>query len=162
MAEPLAAEAAAIQSIEVSGGPKGIGGWLTLMAIGQVLGPLRVAANVMTEYSSAEMLAAFKAIPLATYGVLVIEVAYMVLVCVTAFVFFAQKRIFKLMFTWEVIGMLAVYLLSALWISGTTTVPVSKLLNADEIGKSLGAFIAGLIWLGYVSSSKRVRNTFVN
>ena len=160
MAEPLTAA----PRVEIPTSPQGIGGWLILIAIGQVLGPLRVLADLAQTYGSADMARAFKTIPLAMYGTLVIDLAYAIFMLATTVVFFTHKRFFKIMFTWEIFGIFLVVLLEFLWMSATINVPASKLIDASagEIGQSIGATVAGLVWVAYVWRSKRVRNTFVN
>ena len=139
----------------------GIGGWLILMAIGQVLGPLRTLVSLGTTYSSQDVQLALNKLPVTMYGTLSIDILSFLFVVATAIAFFAQKRIFKTMFTIEVFGVLLVYPITYAWVSATSGIPVNQLLSADDLGKAIGAFLVGLIWVAYVWRSKRVRNTFI-
>ena len=143
-------------------GPIGIGGWLILMAIGQVLGPLRALAAMAMTYINKEVLFAFGEIPVSMYGGLVIDLVFVMFLIVTSTVFFARKRIFKIMFTIEAISLLAINPLEYLWMSATSTLTFGELVNPDDVGNGLAGFIIGLIWVVYLWRSKRVANTFVN
>jgi Protein of unknown function (DUF2569) len=144
-------------------GPKGIGGWLVLVAIGQVLGPLRLIGTLAEYYANNDTLVAFGKIPVTMYGELVIYLVYLGITLFTSFVFFAHKRIFKLWFTIEVATVALDAILDYFWVSATTGVSVQALLETQgNLFQAMGATLVGLIWMAYVWCSKRVRNTFVN
>src|SRR5260221_10745207 len=140
--------------------PAGIGGWLILVAIGQILGPLRTLLETVIYYTDKDVRIAFEKFPIATYGESLINLAYLAVVLFTTYAFFAHKRIFKLMFTVEILCLIFVPPLDVFWMSAATGLPVSALAD-PALGKSIGAGIIGLIWVAYVWRSKRVRNTFV-
>ena len=151
------------EKLDLPTGPKGIGGWLILVAIGQVLGPLRALGELGKGYSGAEMEEAFRTIPVTMYGALTIDVLYIVLIFGTSVAFFMRRQIFKWLFTWEIFGITLSYFLALTWVSATTNLSISKLVesNGPDAVKTIASTLAGLIWVAYVWRSQRVQNTFV-
>lgn len=141
---------------------QGLGGWLSLVGIGQVLGPIRLLVSLGSYYASRQTQAAFAQAPLALGGELALNIACFVFVIFCAYAFFARKRYFPLLFVLEVASGPALVALDALWVSATTSVALSAALDADDMLTSILISIPGALWIIYMYKSSRVRNTFVN
>ena len=70
MAEPHVAEA---PKVMVQPELSGIGGWLILMLLGQIVGPIRAFINVVIYYTDLELIPVFKKFPVAMYGEMVLN-----------------------------------------------------------------------------------------
>jgi len=146
---------------------KGIGGWLVLVAIGQVLGPLRTLVSIAAYYANIDA-RLFEKFPAAAYGEVLLNVAMLVLVLCTSILFFRKSRKFPRFFIieWIAIGILP--LLDAVWAALTISLyagqSFSSLLSLDPQGsiQIAAAIIVGPIWITYILRSRRVANTFVN
>lgn len=141
---------------------KGIGGWLVLMALWQIAGPIRTIFNMFVTYTNPTVLTAFEKVPTAAGLELTLNSVYAAIVFFTTYTFFTYKRIFRGMYTLEMISSVLLLPLDYFIISATTTASFESLINPDDLGKVIGASIWGFVMLAYVWLSKRVKNTFVN
>jgi Protein of unknown function (DUF2569)/GYF domain 2 len=145
----------------------GIGGWLVLMALGQIFGPLRFFVSVGQYYSSLDS-SLFQKFPVAFVGEALMNVALAVLYVYTAILFFRTSRRFPRFFVYEVFAAVFSMPLSAVWVAVTigmvTGQPVGHLFQSAfeprEVGQAIAAAIVGSIWILYLFKSKRVANTF--
>jgi hypothetical protein len=164
------AQAAEYRSSEASGTgvgePRGIGGWLLLVAFGQVVGPLSGLVILGRSYLDPEILKAFEQYPLASYGELVLYLVLLVLVISTAVLFFRKSRYFPRFYICELVAAGLIPALSTLWISVILSVqlgvPVLELLEPEpqELAQLGVAIVVALIWIPYTLKSRRVKNTF--
>jgi hypothetical protein len=92
------------QSLRIPREPHGIGGWLVLLAAGQVIAPLRQLASLAMYYTKDDVIAGFSKIPIVLWGELTINLTQTAIIFCTSFLFFAHKRLFRTFFTIEVIG----------------------------------------------------------
>jgi len=141
--------------------PNGIGGWLVLVALGQVFGLIRTVITLVEYYSSPQTHTAFAKIPLAAGGELGINAAYLALLILSTYAFFNKKGYFPSLFVTEVLASPLVFCLDAAWISATTNASFSGAIDTDGLARSVGACIPGAIWIAYLFISKRVKNTFI-
>jgi hypothetical protein len=141
----------------VSSGPRGIGGWLILPAIGIVLSPLLSLAGI------AESVDILGQLPSGTliHGLVWVEVianAAMVAFAVkVAFDFFRLKRQAPanyIAFLVTTVVLHAADLFVALQFLGMEFLP-------EDARTLTRAIIAGAVWIPYFVRSKRVANTFV-
>jgi hypothetical protein len=147
----------------------GIGGWLILMAIGQVLGPLRFVVSMVQYYSSLDGDLLQKA-PMTFVGEGLMNAALGVLYAWTVILFFTKSKRFPRFFVYEVIATVIALPVSAAWVAlaigwETGQSAGQLFLNAfelREIGQTIAAAIGGSIWILYLLKSRRVANTFVN
>ena len=145
----------------------GIGGWLVLVAIGQVLGPIRSLLSIGNYYLNELDTSLFESFPLTVYGEIVLNVAFFAFSIFTAIMFFRHSRLFPRLFIlqWILIG--ALPLIDAAWVAITASIYTGESLteffnmDAKDIGQVVGAIIFGPIWIAYVLRSRRVANTFV-
>ena len=128
--------------------PEGIGGWLVLVAIGQVLGPLRTLVSIAAYYANLDA-RLFQQFPAAAYGEVLLNAAMFVLVLSTSILFFRKSRKFPRFFIieWIAIGILP--LLNAAWAALTISLyaglSFSSLMSLDPQG---GVQIAAAIIVG--------------
>ncbi len=73
---------------------KGIGGWLILMSIGQVLGPIQILRGMIEEYSGLPE-GTVAIYPAAMLGDVVIRLAFIGFLVYTAFLFFDKRAAFQ-------------------------------------------------------------------
>ena len=145
----------------------GIGGWLILVAIGQVLGPIRALFSIGNYYLNELDTSLFDAFPLTVYGEIALNAAFFAFSIFTAIMFFRHSRLFPRLFIlqWILIGTLP--LIDVAWVAITAAIytgeSFTEFLNMDlsDIGQVIGAIIFGPIWIAYTLRSRRVKNTFV-
>jgi hypothetical protein len=158
MAEPFAVES--LQTIPPpTPTPKRIGGWLVLLAIAQVFGVIGQINSLLLFSKNKEI---FVAYPIGAYGELLINLAYLGLICVVSYNLFMRKRGFKF---WLIAAVaLADVVLGTmyLWWSAILGVSLTHVADAHEIRLTIGQNIVGIIWVAYLWRSKRAANTFVN
>jgi hypothetical protein len=139
---------------------KGIGGWLVLLAIGQVLGCLRILAAIVPDL---EVLDHGNATVRAAATVeIILYLALFSFACFTTIAFFREKHYFVA--TWKLLGLALVLVPVLDWVllSNILQVPMNKLVTEEAIGQVIGSAIGLAIWWWYLTVSVRVRNTFVN
>jgi Protein of unknown function (DUF2569) len=148
--------------------PSGIGGWLILMAIGQVLGPLRFFTSVIQYYSSFGG-GEFRQFPVTFVGEAFINCCLAILYVYTAVLFFRTSKRFPRFFVYEVVASVSLFFVNAFWVAATLSMSsgqamgpiLQRVLEPREIGQTIAAAIVGGIWIAYVFNSRRVANTFV-
>jgi hypothetical protein len=147
--------------------PHGIHGWLVLVAFGQIIGPLQLVVALGRYYSNPDHRKVFGELPLAMFGELALNVAFLVLVVWTAVQFYRQSRHFPRMFILEWIAVILLPLINTVWVALTasfhTGTPIGEFLTIErqEGIQIIAAMILGSIWIAYTLKSQRVRNTFV-
>jgi hypothetical protein len=138
---------------------KGIGGWLALLAVGQVLGTLRTLANITDNLKLLEHQNPLVARAAETENWLYF--ALFLFACYVTWTLFKKKRNFVAM--WRVQALAFIFVPVADWIivSNIFGISVDKVVGSEEIGGSIGKVIGIAIWWAYLAKSVRVRNTFV-
>jgi hypothetical protein len=160
---PAVEGATEIKSIE--SGPSGIGGWLGLLAFGQVMGILRqiVAVGQYLQGISADIWMLF---PIALWGEMVMYAALIGLSLYTTWLLFNHSRRFPGFFLAQMVCVIFFPVVDLFWVATIFSVsldqPMSKFLTVEprEAGKMLVTAIVSLIWISYVLRSRRVANTF--
>lgn len=146
--------------------PHGIGGWLVLVAIGQVVGPLRLVAEV-ARYVHSINGDAWKRFPVAFNGELTMNLAMIVLSVSTTILFFTRSRRFPRFFVVQMACIPLLPIFDMLWIALIFSVSLNRspfvFLKIDfQSGLQVATqVIAAAIWIPYVLRSRRVANTFV-
>lgn len=159
------AAAAALDGPAAAAEPRGIGGWLLLVALGQVVGALQLIVS-LRHYLEPESAELFELYPLAMVGELVLNFSLLLLALTTAVLFFARSRYFPRLFIVELVAIPVHAILGMLWIalafSHQLDAPFSDFLlieRQDMVEFGL-AVLAALIWIPYTLKSRRVKNTF--
>src|SRR5690625_4066052 len=150
-------------------GPRGLGGWLILMAIGLVITPI-ILFFTITEYNlpifnNTELWDAFTDRNSEYYTPLFSFLVYfeligniIILFCSFLFLylFFTKKRLFPKIYFWFLIVNLVFIFIDE--------VLTNRMFVFEEFAfrETLRQTLTCVIWLRYLKVSKRVRNTFVN
>ena len=140
----------------------GLGGWLVLIGIGQILGCIRIFLTMLSTYTSKETYLAMQKLPAAMELEVLLNAALVGIVGFTTYAYFAKKRLFPIVFTIEAAASVFMIPLDDLLVSAATTATFQSLFDPQDAGHIGGAVITSLIWIPYVFLSKRVENTFVN
>jgi Protein of unknown function (DUF2569)/GYF domain 2 len=144
----------------------GIGGWLILIAIGQVLGPLRMLV-ALGEYLEKLEPSVTQKFPVAIWGEAIINLGLVFFFVRAAFLFFRRSRKFPLYFIWQWALTIALPFIDTAWVAISFAAYTGRSpsefasLSPEEVGRSIAAAIIGAIWIAYVLRSKRVANTFI-
>lgn len=146
--------------------PRGIGGWLIVVAIGQVVGLLRTFVVLGQYYLDAENLNVFEQFPLAMYGELVLNIGLLLLAVTTAALFFRKSRYFPRLFICELVAVPGFVILGIIWMALAFSIhldtPISEqfMVEREDIVQFSLAVVGALVWIPYVLKSRRVRNAF--
>lgn len=147
--------------------PSGIGGWLILIAIGQILGGLRLLASLAQYYRSIDS-QLWRDYPFALSVEAVLNLLLLAIMVVTTVFFFTKSHQFPTFFIMQYVASILLYPLDlgvvALAINAQTGQPISfileQMINPKEVGQWLALPISAAIWIPYILRSKRVANTF--
>jgi hypothetical protein len=148
--------------------PRGIGGWLLVVAFGQVVGPLQLIVALGQYYLDPENLKVFGQFPLAMYGELAMNAGMLLLAVITAVLFFRKSRYFPRFFIAELLAVIGLAVLSTVWVafafSSQRGVPISEFLVVErqDVLQFCSAVVVALIWIPYILKSRRVKNTFID
>jgi hypothetical protein len=154
------------QGAEAADEPRGIGGWLLLVAVleGAILFKLIVVLE--RGYQEPETLSAFKQYPLAMYGELTLNMFIVLLALAATILLFLRSRYFPRFFICQLVAIVVVPVLSTIWTALTLSSPLSAPFHelvafepSEWIELAVGVGQA-LLGIPYVLRSKRVRNTF--
>jgi Protein of unknown function (DUF2569) len=139
----------------------GIGGWLILVAIGQVLGPLHtlvfLGAYLWRDLGSDLI----DRLPLTVYCEMLLYAVFLAFTTCTAILFFRHSRLFPRFFIVELILMTIFPLIETATIGTEESFSDLLTLNTQDIVQIVSAVILGPIWIAYILRSRRVANTFV-
>ncbi|RUT95781.1 DUF2569 family protein [Mesorhizobium sp. USDA-HM6] len=138
----------------------GIGGWLMLLAIGQVLSPFRTLAELFSLSEGYQQLMPLPNGPLAVCGEIVLLLAFAALQVVVLFAMLRRSPRFKRLFFYQWIAIPVVFILDAVWTSAVLGAPIRQILAGDALVAVIASFAVTGIWVAYVYRSVRVRNTF--
>lgn len=144
-------------------GPRleGIGGWLILLAISQVLGVAACLATMIVNFSNLPDDTA-SLMPLTMIGAVAIEGLLLLFLIYTAFLFFSKSRRFPVTFIASCIAGLIEPLVLAVWVAVTTGVDTLTHVTSSMTVHYLASVVGCIVWIAYVVRSVRVRNTFVH
>lgn len=164
IAEPVTIE----QGIKLKMKPLPIGGWLVLMAIGQIVAPFRVLYSIGEYYTTLDWSIA-RTFPAAFIGEALLNAAIISVVIATSVLFWRKSRNFPRFFVYETMAVIAALPLNALWVAATISAssgqPFVDLFNSSfdpkETGRTIAAGISGCLWSWYLYKSKRVAQTFI-
>jgi hypothetical protein len=145
-------------------GPSGIGGWLTLVAIGTVLSPIRtlsVLANELDGYTKLKAAYSIPNIETAETVEFVLILALVMFQVLVAIMFFQKKRYFPFWYFWQWVATLCVSLAVIVLPPVIVGAPWQAGFTPEALGPLIAVLLVGAIWVTYVFRSVRVRNTFV-
>jgi hypothetical protein len=163
--EPVVDAADAAHFKDVKPELTGIGGWLGLVAFGQVVGLLKLLVAVGQYYTTVDE-QVWKRFPTALWGEAALNALGIWLAVYTTVLLFRHSRHFPRFFIWQMIGVIFLPLIDLLWVASmiafAMNVPVSKYLSIEpkEGGQIVAGIIGAAIWIPYMLRSRRVANTF--
>ncbi|MBR0847106.1 DUF2569 family protein [Bradyrhizobium diazoefficiens] len=144
----------------------GIGGWLGLLAFGQVMGILRLIVSV-GQYMQSISDDTWKRFPTAIWGELVMNAGLICLCIYTASLLFSHSRRFPSFFIAQMACAILLPLVDLFWIASIISIslnrPIGEFLSIEprEGGQMIAGAIGAAIWIPYVLRSRRVANTFI-
>ncbi|MBR1179137.1 DUF2569 family protein [Bradyrhizobium sp. KB893862 SZCCT0404] len=157
----------AAPSRDVDAEETGISGWLGLLAIGQVLGILRLIFNVR-QYLQSISEEVWTYFPTIVWGEIAMQAALIGLAIWTTVLLFQHSRRFPAVFIVQTIFAVLMPLVDllcvAVFLSAALNRPFSDFFNVgpgQAAQMAVGALIAAA-WIIYVVRSRRVANTFTN
>ncbi|TPL56935.1 DUF2569 family protein [Mesorhizobium sp. B2-4-2] len=150
-------------AVKPSQGPAaliGFGGWLMVLAIGQVSSPLRTLADLANSAEGYRQLMPLPNGLVAVYSEVALNLAFLALQLVVLISMLRRSRRFPQLFLVQWIAIPVVFVLDTILISSTLGVPVSQILAGDALATPVLSFILTGAWVAYVYKSVRVKNTF--
>jgi Protein of unknown function (DUF2569)/GYF domain 2 len=163
--EPVIPAEEAVDFKNIKPEPSGIGGWLGLLAFGQVIGILRLIVTV-GQYIQSISDDIWKRFPTAVWGEVAMNAALIFLCIYTASLLFNHSRRFPSFFIMQMVCAIFLPIVDLLWLASIFSVslnrPISEFLTIEprEGGQMIAGAIGAAIWIPYVLRSKRVANTF--
>jgi hypothetical protein len=147
----------------------GIGGWLILLAIGQVLTPVLYLGSLFEYYSGpdSDFYANF---PITFFPEAILLGSTFVLISYTTYLFFTKSRLFPSFLIYQYAALILLYPIDVIFVaavlSAYTGEPVrtftARTSDPKEVAQWIGIILRAAIWCTYVKRSKRVANTFIN
>jgi hypothetical protein len=159
-----AADAAAFAGVQPE--PAGIGGWLVLIAIGQVIGILKALGGLGKYYSAPEVPLFFSQFPAAAWGEAAMYVATVGLAIYTTALLFGRSRKFPRFFVYEWLVAVCLPAAVVLWVAATVSFSSGRSffdlvgMDPQDRAQTIAAAIGAVIWVSYIRRSRRVANTF--
>ncbi|MGJ5205324.1 DUF2569 family protein [Bradyrhizobium sp. HKCCYLR20261] len=164
--EPVVTAEEAIAFKNVRAQPHGIGGWLVLVAIGQVLGPIRYLIS-LADYVRSIRDEVWTRFPAMIWGEIALSLALLAFSAYTTILMFKHARSFPRFFIAEMLFTVVVPLLDVLAIAAILAISLDRAMTDFLSRESINAgqlaitAISAAIWIAYVLRSRRVANTFV-
>ncbi len=150
---------------------KGLGGWLILVGIGVVLGPIRSLLETVPLFYSLfadgtfslltdpdsnayiPFIGAYIIGEVISNSIIILASLYLI------YLFFSKHYLFPKFYIGVVVATLAVIFIDA-WI-GTLFFPNEPLMNEEVAREFIRTLVVAMIWIPYMLVSKRVKLTFV-
>jgi hypothetical protein len=142
----------------VVAGPKGLGGWLILLMLGQFGSILRVGKAAIDDlglYQQTDRVGAVNA-------ELVLNLLLLALIIYVTVAMLRTKRSFPTLWIGQGVAAVLVPWVDILMIAAFLGVNPAQLVEGSDVAQSVGAVIAVSLWSWYLRASVRVKNTFVN
>ena len=145
----------------------GIGGWLILVALGQILGPLKYIAFLFNYYTNMES-DLWTKFPITFYGEAALNISLLAVICYTSYLFLTTSRLFPKFFIYQYSASILLYPLDVIFTGVTLSAYTgqsfealsAKMVTAELVGQWIAVIIVAAIWIPYIKLSKRVANTF--
>ncbi|HUM14656.1 MAG TPA: DUF2569 domain-containing protein [Candidatus Nitrosotalea sp.] len=152
-------------------GPKGIGGWLLLLAVGVCLSPLLIFKGIVSNLGviSGEAWQAITTVGEPAYhplfgplviGETLVQLSLLAVSVVNLVCFFTKNRRFPSLMASLLITTVA-YLVVDTLLASMIVPPAYRGKMGEQVGDIVRVAIPAFIWLTYLRRSRRVQNTFV-
>jgi Protein of unknown function (DUF2569)/GYF domain 2 len=145
----------------------GLGGWLALLAFGEVAGLLRGLAAMGDYYNKADP-TLWSRFPITMWGEAVLNGAAVLLNVYAVVLLFRRSRHFPRFFQYQFAATIFMPAVGLLWVASTISIAAGQpflnflTLDAKDGGQMIAGVIGAMIWLPYISRSRRAANTFIN
>jgi hypothetical protein len=139
-------------------GPKGLGGWLILLMLGQIGSILRVLKSVADDvslYKSVDRVAAINA-------ELILNLLLLAIVVYVTVAMFRTKRSFPKLWICQGVVAILVPWIDILMVAALLGLSADQLVDGKDIAQTFGGIVGVSLWSWYLNVSVRVKNTFVN
>jgi hypothetical protein len=151
--------------------PKGLSGWLKLVAIGLFLGVIKYIALLISTYNefintdslqdltninSQTYIPNFKIL---FYTEIVVNLFIFAMLIYLIYLFFKSKSIFPKYYIF--ISLFIIFAIPIDSYVAAKIVPDLEVFDSDTIKSFLQSLVSGAIWIPYMLKSKRVKNTFI-
>ena len=143
----------------------GIAGWLILVAIGQVVGVIKLLGLLAQYYGDVDP-KLFQQFSVAMWGEAALYTGFLALLIYTAVLFFRKSSKFPQFFIYEWMFVIFMPLVDLVWVALTLSLytgrPFAEFakLDPETVGQSIAAMIGAAVWITYIIKSRRVANTF--
>jgi hypothetical protein len=145
----------------------GIGGWLILVALAQIFGPLKLLATAAPYYATMDG-SLLQKFPVTFIGEAMINAFLIVFFIYVTITFFRRSKQFPRLFIIQSIVTVLILPMSVAWVTLTfmlyTGLPFEAFkqeFSTKELAQTLATSIAAALCITYTVRSKRVANTFV-
>jgi hypothetical protein len=140
---------------------EGIGGWLALLAVVQVIGIARLLFSFLQQF---QFYGPLFGLP-GGYAVVILETALnlgmIALVFATTYALFMKKRTFVRLFFYQWLAIPVLFVLDWAIVAVALGIPVDMFSDLAD-ARTISTFVGTGIWVWYTRKSKRVANTMVN
>jgi uncharacterized protein DUF2569/uncharacterized protein DUF4339 len=143
----------------------GIAGWLILIAIGQVVGVIKLLGSLAQYYGEADP-KLFQQFPVTMWGEAALNAGFVALAIYTAVLFFQKSSKFPRFFIYQWMFIIFMPLVDMVWAGLTLSLYTGRSFeefakfDPQTVGQSIGAMIGAAVWITYIIKSRRVANTF--
>jgi len=141
---------------------RGIGGWLAVLAVWQVLITIQMLGNAADMSSAPDSLINIPGASVAAYFELALNLCLATVIIATTFTLFKKLHVFKRMFFFQWLASPIVLVLKLAIVSAALRMRVELLLTGEVVLQLIVNLIIGGLWLLYIRVSVRVKNTMVN
>ncbi|MBV8193210.1 MAG: DUF2569 family protein [Alphaproteobacteria bacterium] len=152
------ADVATASSSSVVTGPKGLGGWLILLMLGQFGSIVRVGKAAVDDLNLFQQTDRVGAVS-AEVALNLLLLAFIIYVAVAML---RTKRSFPTLWIWQGVAAILVPWIDILMVAALLGVGPGQLVDSSDLAHTVGAVIAVGLWSWYLQVSVRVKNTFVN
>ena len=140
--------------------PAGFGGWLILVVIGQTLAPFATVIQELTSLPDYRELMQLPNGPVVVYGEVAFAVALLAIQIMAVTAMYRRSRNYPQIYLCQWIAIILVFIGDLVLVSEALHIPVSRIMEGMNIGRAIGHILYSGLWVVYMFSSVRVRNTF--
>jgi hypothetical protein len=137
---------------------EGFGGWLLLLALGQVIGAIASVTALNELFREWPEIVKLPQGQLFVIGEIVLCSVVCVTFIYTTIVMLRKQRTFRRWFTFQVVLAIAVSIIRWTWISGTLGIEYTEGYSVTRI---VAVSIVYGVWVWYLNISRRAANTFI-
>jgi len=141
-------------------GLAGFGGWLILVVIGQTLAPFATVIQELTSLPDYRELMQLPNGPVVVYGEVALAVALLAVQIMAVAAMYRRSRNYPQIYLCQWIATILAVIGDIVLVSEVLHIPASRIMEGMNIGRTVGHILYSGLWVIYMFSSVRVRNTF--